>query len=269
MDGIAVRELTKVYRVHERDAGLGAALRSLVRRRYREVRAVGGVSFGVGAGEVVGFLGPNGAGKTTTLKMLSGLLHPTSGDARVLGHVPWRREKEYLRRISMVMGNRSQLIWDIPAIDSFLVNQAVYRVPERQFRQTLEELTELLDLGALLNKQVRSLSLGERMKCELAASLLHRPSVLFLDEPTIGVDVTMQTRIRQFVAEHNQKHGATVLLTSHYMADVTALCKRIIVIHHGRLLYDGDLSELADRMAPFKRVQLDMETPDAAERAEA
>jgi viologen exporter family transport system ATP-binding protein len=259
MDGIAVRDLTKVYRVHERDAGLGAALRSLVHRKYREVRAVGGVSFEVGAGEVVGFLGPNGAGKTTTLKMLSGLLHPTGGEARVLGHVPWRREKEYLRRISMVMGNRSQLIWDIPAMDSLLVNQAVYRVPEAQFRQTLGELTELLDLGALLNKQVRSLSLGERMKCELAASLLHRPAVLFLDEPTIGVDVTMQTRIRQFIAEYNRLHGATIILTSHYMADVTALCRRVIVIHHGQILYDGGLDALVNRMAPFKLIEIDLE----------
>jgi ABC-2 type transport system ATP-binding protein len=259
MDGIAVRELTKVYRVHERDAGLGAALRSLVRRKYREVRAVGGVSFDVAPGEVVGFLGPNGAGKTTTLKMLSGLLYPTSGEARVLGHVPWRREKEYLRRISMVMGNRSQLIWDIPAIDSFRVNQAVYRIPDAQYQQILGELTELLDLGALLNKQVRSLSLGERMKCELAASLLHRPAVLFLDEPTIGVDVTMQTRIRRFIAEYNRMHGATIILTSHYMADVTALCRRVIVIHHGRILYDGDLDALVERMAPFKVIEIDLE----------
>jgi len=268
MDGIAVRELTKVYRVHERDAGLGAALRSLVRRKYREVRAVGGVSFDVAPGEVVGFLGPNGAGKTTTLKMLSGLLYPTSGEARVLGHVPWRREKEYLRRISMVMGNRSQLIWDIPAIDSFRVNQAVYRIPDAQYQQILGELTELLDLGALLNKQVRSLSLGERMKCELAASLLHRPAVLFLDEPTLGVDVTMQTRIRRFIAEHNRLHGATIILTSHYMADVTALCRRVIVIHHGRILYDGELDALVERMAPFKVIEIDLEyEPDGLDPA--
>jgi ABC-2 type transport system ATP-binding protein len=213
----------------------------------------------VTAGEVIGFLGPNGAGKTTTLKMLSGLLYPTSGDARVLGHVPWRREKEYLRRISMVMGNRSQLIWDIPAIDSFLVNQAIYQIAEEPFRRTLAELTELLDLGALLNKQVRSLSLGERMKCELAASLLHRPAVLFLDEPTIGVDVTMQTRIRQFVAEYNRAHGATIILTSHYMADVTALCERVIVIHHGRILYDGSLNAMVERLAPFKLIEIDLE----------
>jgi ABC-2 type transport system ATP-binding protein len=259
MDGIVVRELTKIYRVHERDAGLGAALRSLVHRKYREVRAVDGVSFQVSGGEVVGFLGPNGAGKTTTLKMLSGLLYPTAGEARVLGHTPWRREKEYLRRISMVMGNRSQLIWDIPAIDSFRVNQAVYRIPEAQYRQTLEELVELLDLRLLLNKQVRALSLGERMKCELAASLLHQPAILFLDEPTIGVDVTMQTRIRQFVAHYNRQHGASIILTSHYMADVTALCRRVVVIHHGRILYDGGLEALVERMAPFKLIEIDLE----------
>jgi ABC-2 type transport system ATP-binding protein len=266
---IQVNKLQKTYRVHEREAGAGASVLSLFHRKYKEVKAVDEVSFDIEQGEVVGFLGPNGAGKTTTLKMLAGLLHPTGGDARVLGRIPWMREGEYLRNISLVMGNRNQLMWDIPAMDSYLVNQAVYQIPEAQFRSTLDELIALLDLEPLLKKPVRGLSLGERMKCELAAALLHRPSVLFLDEPTLGVDVTMQGRIRQFIAQHNQKHGATVLLTSHYMADVTALCKRIIVIHHGRLLYDGDLSALADRMAPFKRVELDMETPEAAEQAEA
>jgi len=266
---ILVDRLQKTYRVHEREAGAGASVASLFRRKYKEVKAVEGVSFRIEPGEVVGFLGPNGAGKTTTLKMLAGLLHPTGGEARVLGHTPWRRENAYLRNISLVMGNRNQLMWDIPAMDSYLVNQAVYQIPDAQFRSTLDELISLLDLQPLLKKPVRGLSLGERMKCELAAALLHRPSVLFLDEPTLGVDVTMQGRIRQFIAQHNQKHGATVLLTSHYMADVTALCKRIIVIHQGRLLYDGDLSALADRMAPFKRVQLDMENAEAAEQAEA
>src|SRR5437870_1162693 len=177
---VDVRELRKTFRVTEREEGLAATLRSFVKRRRKDVNAVAGITFQIEAGEVVGFLGPNGAGKTTTLKMLSGLLHPSSGEARVLGHVPWRREKEYLRRISMVMGNRSQLIWDIPAVDSFLVNQAIYHIPDAQYRQTVSELTELLDLGALLNKQVRALSLGERMKCELAASLLHQPAILFL-----------------------------------------------------------------------------------------
>ncbi len=265
---ISLQDLTKTYRVHEREAGASASVRSLFRRRYKEVRAVEGVTFSVGPGEVVGFLGPNGAGKTTTLKMLAGLLHPTSGEARVLGRIPWRRDKELLRNISLVMGNRNQLMWDIPAMDSFLVNQAIYQVPERQFRETLDELTELLDLSELLKKPVRGLSLGERMKCELAASLLHRPSVLFLDEPTLGVDITMQGRIRQFVADHNSRHGATVLLTSHYMADVTALCKRVIVIHRGRLLFDGELSVLVDRIAPFKLVRLDVESAEAAGRAE-
>lgn len=263
---IELRALSKTYRVTERESGFKASIVSLVNRKYREVRAVESVSFALEQGEMVGFLGPNGAGKTTTLKMLAGLLYPTSGEAIVLGRVPWRREKELLRNISLVMGNRNQLMWDIPAADSFLVNQAVYDIPQRQFKETLDELVELLDLGPLLKKPVRNLSLGERMKCELAAALLHRPKVLFLDEPTLGVDVTMQTRIRQFVAQHNARHGATVILTSHYMADVTALCKRVIVIHHGRLLYDGDLASLADRIAPFKLVRLDLEHAEDAPR---
>lgn len=268
MSQIQLTELQKTYRVHEREAGVKASLRSLFVRKYKEVEAVKGVSFSLEAGEVVGFLGPNGAGKTTTLKMLSGLLHPTGGEARVLGHRPFRREPVFLRQISLVMGNRNQLIWDIPAMDSFLVNQAVYQVPSKQFQEALDELVELLELAPLLKKQVRGLSLGERMKCELAAALLHRPSVLFLDEPTLGLDVTMQGRIRQFIGDYNKRHGATVLLTSHYMADVTALCRRVVVIHHGKLLYDGDLSALSDRMAPFKLVRLDVESEEAAARVE-
>src|SRR5262245_35471413 len=188
-------------------------MRSLVRRTHREVDAVDGVSLGIRAGEVVGFLGPNGAGKTTTLKMLSGLLHPTSGMAEVLGHVPWRREHAYLRKMTLVMGNRNQLQWDIPALDSYELHRAVYRLPEADFRRTRDELIELLDLGDLVRKPVRNLSLGERMKAELVGALLHRPRVLFLDEPTIGLDVTMQKRIRAFVAAYNRRHGATVLLT--------------------------------------------------------
>lgn len=261
-----VRDLQKTFRVHEREAGAASSVKSLFARKFKEVEAVKGISFTIQPGEVVGFLGPNGAGKTTTLKMLSGLLHPTGGEATVLGFVPWKRNNDYLRQLSFVIGNRSQLLWDIPAMDSFLVNQAIYQVPEKQFRETLDELIELLDLSTLLKKPVRGLSLGERMKCELAAALLHRPSVLFLDEPTLGVDVTMQGRIRQFIADHNARHGATVLLTSHYMADVTALCKRIIVIHHGKLLYDGGLDALADRIAPFKLVRLDVESEDQAAR---
>lgn len=256
---IEVAGLTKVFRVPHREAGLRAALGSLFRRRYREVRAVEGVSFSVAEGEVVGFLGPNGAGKTTTLKMLAGLLHPTAGGATILGCVPWRREPDYLRRITMIMGQRSQLNWDIPAADSFDVQAAVYGVPRAEYRATLDELVRLLELDPLLRKPVRNLSLGERMKCELAAALLHRPAVLFLDEPTIGLDVTMQARIRGFIAEYNRRHNATIILTSHYMADVTALCRRVIVIHHGRLLYDGPLDALSDRIAPFKEITIDLE----------
>jgi len=258
-DPIQVRNLTKTFRVPERKGGLGAALRSLVRRKYREVHAVSDVSFSVAAGEMVAFLGPNGAGKTTTLKMLAGLLHPTSGDASVLGCQPWRREPDYLRRISMVMGQRSQLQWDIPASDSFEFHAAVYGVPGEQFRKTLAELSALLELEPLLTRPLRNLSLGERMKCEIAGALLHRPSVLFLDEPTIGLDVTMQGRIRRFIQDYNRQFGATIILTSHYMADVTALCRRVIVIHHGRLLFDGSLDELSTRTAPFKMITLDTE----------
>ena len=266
---IKVTNLQKTYRVHEREAGAGASIKSLFKRKYKDVRAVEGVSFTLNAGEVVGFLGPNGAGKTTTLKMLAGLLHPTAGEATVLGFTPWKRSEDYLRNISLVMGNRNQLVWDIPAMDSFLVNQAIYDIPEKQFRETLDELVELLDLSELIKKPVRGLSLGERMKCELAAALLHLPKVLFLDEPTLGVDVTMQGRIRQFIQRHNEKHGATVLLTSHYMADVTALCNRVIVIHHGKLLYDGELSRLADKIAPFKLVKLDVENLEDVKKVEA
>lgn len=260
---IELENLQKVYRVHEREAGTGASIRSLFKRKFKEVKAVESISFRIMPGEIVGFLGPNGAGKTTTLKMLAGLLYPTAGDAKVMGYTPWKRDKAYLRNISLVMGNRNQLSWDIPAMDSYLVNQAIYDIPEKEFRETLEELIALLDLEKLLKKPVRGLSLGERMKCELAASLLHRPQVLFLDEPTLGVDITMQTRIRQFISEHNRKYGATVLLTSHYMADVTALCRRVIVIHNGKLLYDGPLDALAEKIAPFKLVRLDFS--DAAE----
>jgi ABC-2 type transport system ATP-binding protein len=268
MPQIELSDLKKTYRVHEREAGVKSSIRSLFVRKYKDVKAVTGVSFSLEAGEVVGFLGPNGAGKTTTLKMLSGLLHPTSGEARVLGRIPWKREHDFLRQISLVMGNRNQLVWDIPAMDSFQVNQAVYQIPLKAFKETLDELITLLELEPLLKKQVRSLSLGERMKCEVAAALLHRPAVLFLDEPTLGLDVTMQGRIRQFIAGYNRNHGATVLLTSHYMADVTALCKRVIVIHHGGLLYDGDLAALTDRMSPFKLVRLDVESAEAAARVE-
>ena len=256
---IRVRDLRKTYVVSERDAGAAAALRSLVNRRTREVAAVDGISFELAAGEVVGFLGPNGAGKTTTLKMLSGLLHPSGGEVSVLGHAPSRREKDFLRQITLVMGQRNQLVWDIPAADSFELNRAIYRIPRPEFRQTLDELEALLELGPLMGKPVRTLSLGERMKCEIAAALLHRPKVVFLDEPTIGLDVTMQRRIRSFLAEYNQRYGATILLTSHYMADVEALCRRVLVIHHGRLLFDGELAALVQRFTAHKTIVVRLE----------
>src|SRR5437870_2646190 len=249
---VDVRELRKTFRVTEREEGLAATLRSFVKRHRKDVNAVAGITFRIVPGEVVGFLGPNGAGKTTTLKMLSGLLHPSAGEASVLGYVPWRRENAYLGRMTLLMGNRTQLVWDIPAADSFRVLQEIYRIPEGQFRSTVNELTELLELQELVHKPVRNLSLGERMKVEFAAGLIHSPSVAFLDEPTIGLDISMQVRIRRFVAEYNRRTGATVLLTSHYMDDVVALCKRVIVIHRGRLLYDGPLADLAERMAPYK-----------------
>jgi viologen exporter family transport system ATP-binding protein len=249
---VDVRELRKTFRVTEREEGLAATLRSFVKRQRKDVNAVAGITFRIDPGEVVGFLGPNGAGKTTTLKMLSGLLHPTAGEARVLEYVPWRRENAYLKSMTLLMGNRTQLVWDIPAADSFRVLQEIYRIPEEQFRVTVDELTELLELQELVHKPVRNLSLGERMKVEFAAGLIHSPSVAFLDEPTIGLDVSMQVRIRRFVAEYNRRTGATILLTSHYMDDVVALCKRVIVIHRGRLLYDGPLADLAERMAPYK-----------------
>jgi ABC-2 type transport system ATP-binding protein len=258
---IHVAQLTKTYVIPEREAGLKASLRSLVRRHWREVKAVDHISFDIARGEVVGSLGPNGAGKTTTLKMLSGLLYPTSGEVKVLGHVPHRREKDYLRRITLVMGNRNQLQWDLPALDSFELNRAIYRIPEAQFRETRDEFIELLEIGDLVRKPVRNLSLGERMKVEIAASLLQRPDVLYLDEPTIGLDVTMQVRIRSFVAEYNRRYGATVLLTSHYMADVEALCKRVIVIHHGQLLFDGSLAELVERFSAFKTIAVTLGDP--------
>lgn len=256
---IAATDLTKTFVVPEREAGLRAALASLFRRRVREVKAVDRVSFAIAPGEVVGFLGPNGAGKTTTLKMLSGLLYPTGGDARVLGHVPERREREFLAQITLVMGNRNQLQWDLPVLDSFELNRAIYRIPEAAYRRTRDELVDLLELGALVNTPVRNLSLGERMKAEVAGALLHRPQVLFLDEPTIGLDVTMQRRIRLFVAEYNRRYGATVLLTSHYMADVEALCRRVIVIHHGRILFDGELGALVGAFSAHKTIVVTLE----------
>jgi ABC-2 type transport system ATP-binding protein len=251
---IEVGDLSKTFNVPVREQGLRASIRSLVRRETREVAAVDSVSFTIEAGEVVGFLGPNGAGKTTTLKMLSGLLHPTGGRCRVLSFEPKGRPAELLRQITLVMGNRNQLQWDLPALDSFELNRAIYRIPRTEFVALRDELIDLLEIGDLVTKPVRNLSLGERMKMEIAGALLHRPKVLFLDEPTIGLDITMQRRIRSFVADYNSRYGATVILTSHYMADVQALCKRVIVIHHGRLVFDGDLSTLSERFTTQRTI---------------
>jgi ABC-2 type transport system ATP-binding protein len=258
---IDVERLRKSYFVHRRQPGLRAALRSLVYRPREEVKAVDDISFRVEPGERVGFLGPNGAGKTTTLKVLSGLLHPTSGRVSVASHTPQHRSRDFLRQITLVMGQKQQLLWDLPPSETFLLNRAIYEIPRGQYEETVAELTDLLGLTGLLGKPTRQLSLGERMKCELAVALLHRPRVLFLDEPTIGLDVTMQATVRSFVRAYNERFGATVLLTSHYMDDVAALCPRVLVIDHGHLIYDGSLSDLVRRVRPDKRVLLRLSRP--------
>ncbi len=259
---IIVQDLRKVYRVPVRAEGLRASLNSLIKPQFTEIPAVEGISFKIGEGEMIGLIGPNGAGKTTTLKMLSGLLYPTSGEVSVAGFTPWQRKPDYLRRISMVMGNKSQMLWDIPPMDSFKVLAEIYSVSKEDFKRNLDELIELLEMKELLTKPVRNLSLGERMKCELTASLLHRPKVLYLDEPTLGLDVSMQIRLRRFLADYNRTSGTTIILTSHYMADVMALCHRVILIHQGHLLHDGELASLARKMMPFKmlRITLGQET---------
>jgi len=263
-DHIAVDHLSKYYKVHHKEPGFLGSLQSFFYRQYENVRAVDDVSFQIRPGEIVGFLGPNGAGKTTTLKVLSGLLYPTAGTISVCGFRSYERHDEFLRRITLVMGQKNQLNWDLPALESFEVNRAVYDIRRSDYLAVVQELTELLDLEPILKKQVRKLSLGERMKCEFAAALLHRPKVLFLDEPTIGLDVTMQARVREFLTEYNRRHGATILLTSHYMADVTALCERILVIDHGHLVYDGELNALIERVAPYKHVRIVTRRPIAA-----
>lgn len=255
---IKVHELNKHFQVHERQAGWADALRSIFNRKYSIVEAVKDVSFTISAGEIVGFLGPNGAGKTTTMKMLAGLLYPTAGEISVGGFVPFEQQTNFKKTMSLVMGQKSQLIWDIPPMETFLVNKAIYEIEEWTFKQTLDELVELLDLSELLTKPTRNLSLGQRMKCELAAALLHRPKVLFLDEPTIGLDVHTQEKVRRFIAKYNREYGTTILLTSHYMGDVTALCERVMIINHGKLLYDGDLKVLTEKLAPYKIIQVSL-----------
>jgi len=257
---IVVEKLRKEYRVAKREPGFGAAFRALFRRRYETVVAVDDVSFEIAAGERVGFLGPNGAGKTTTLKMLAGLLHPTSGRCTVSGFTPRERRVPFLESVTLVLGQKQQLLWDLPPVDTFELNRAIYQVPQKDFEARVSELTTLLDLGDLVKKPTRELSLGERMKCELVAALIHAPRVLFLDEPTIGLDVTMQATVREFVRTYNERHGATLVLTSHYMDDVLALCPRILVIDKGALSYDGSVEELVQKVRPDKRITARFET---------
>ena len=252
---IETKGLTKDYRSPLKEPGLWGGVKSLFDRKYKDTRAVDGVSFTIEEGELVGFLGANGAGKTTTLKMLSGLLTPTAGSATALGHVPWKREPDFQRSISLVMGQRSQLWWEIPAFETFKLNQAIYGLSEVDFRRNIDELVELLQLGEHLSVPVKKLSLGQRMRCELAAALLHRPRLLLLDEPTIGLDVVMQKNVREFIKAYNKRSGATIMLTSHNMTDVVELCKRVIVIEKGRLLYDGALDRLVERYADHKIIR--------------
>jgi|SRR5690349_14163004 viologen exporter family transport system ATP-binding protein len=253
---VAAEHLSKTFQVKVRDPGIGGAVRALLHPRYRPVRAVRDVTFRIGPGEIVAFLGPNGAGKTTTLKMLAGLLYPTSGRVHVAGFDPWTGGPAFKRRIALVLGNRQQLVWDLPPEETYQLNRAIYDLTDADYRARLEELVTLLGLGEVRDKPVRQLSLGERMKCELVASLLHQPPLLFLDEPTLGLDVTAQEAIRRFLIEYRDRHGATVLLTSHYMQDVTALASRVLMINRGRLLYDGALEALVARSAPTKRIEL-------------
>lgn len=255
---VVVQNLSKVYSVAVKQPGLKGTLAHFLHRTYRQVKAVQEISFEIGMGEVVGFLGPNGAGKTTTLKMLTGLIHPSGGKVRVADHIPFKRQGSFLQKITLVMGQKQQLLWDLPALDSLKINAAVYEISQKDFRYRVGELTEMLALEGKLNQPVRKLSLGERMKAELLAALLHQPQVLFLDEPTLGLDVNAQLGVRDFLREYNRHTGATILLTSHYMADITALCQRVLVIHQGQLIYDGSLEGLLDRFAPYREIKVEL-----------
>jgi len=259
MPAIEVSGLTKAFRTYKKQPGFAGAVKGLFRRQYEQSVAVKDVSFRVEPGELVGFLGPNGAGKTTTLKMLAGLLYPTSGSARVLGYVPWEREDGYRRQFALLLGQKNQLWWDLPARESFELNAKIYGLTAAVLERTVREMAELLTISDKLNVSVRELSLGERMKMELIASLLHQPKVLFLDEPTIGLDVVSQKTVREFLREHNAKHKTTILLTSHYMTDIQELCDRVIIIDHGTIFFDGHLSEVLDRFADFKLVTIQCE----------
>lgn len=256
MSVISLKHLTKTFRVYKKEPGLVGSLKSFFSREYFDVQAVNDISFSIDEGELVGFIGPNGAGKTTTLKCLSGLVYPSSGDVNVLGFTPFERKNEFLKKISLVMGQKNQLWWDLPASESFLLNKEIYEIPDKKFKTTLSDLTELLDVSEILDIQVRKLSLGQRMKCELISALLHEPKILFLDEPTIGLDVVMQQNLRDFIKEYNRKYKATIILTSHYMQDVKELCERIIVIDHGTILYDGSLNAVIKKFSPNKIISV-------------
>ena len=261
MSIISVENLSKIYPVAIKQPGLKGTLNHFFRRTYRDIKAVDDVSFQIQPGEMVGFLGANGAGKTTTLKMLTGLIHPSQGRVKVVDYTPFKRQPKFLQKISLVMGQKQQLLWDLPALDSLRINAAIYNIPEEIFQQRLDELSEMLSLQSKLTQPVRKLSLGERMKAELLAALLHHPQVLFLDEPTLGLDVNAQVAVREFLQQYNQRYDATVLITSHYMADITALCDRVLLIHQGSLIYDGSLDGLLERFAPCRQVTVELSQP--------
>lgn len=256
MPVIQVKNLKKYYSVHKKEPGLAGSLKSLFVRKYEDVKAVDNISFSIEEGELVGFIGPNGAGKTTTLKCLSGLLYPTDGETAVLGFNPWERKNEFLKQIALVMGQKNQLWWDLPPLETFILNKEIYEVPNDQYKRTLDELVKLLEVQDILKIQVRKLSLGQRMKCELIAALLHSPRVLFLDEPTIGLDVVMQKKMRDFIKEYNRRYNSTIILTSHYMGDVKELCQRVMIIDKGKLVFDGQLADIIQRYADHKLITL-------------
>lgn len=255
---IHIANLKKEFTIYKREVGIWGSVKGLFKRKKEVVTAVNNVSLDIQEGEFIGFIGPNGAGKTTTLKMLSGILYPTSGEIEVLNHKPYKREASLQKQFALVMGQKNQLWWDLPAMDSFLLNKSIYEIEDKKFDQNLEELTTLLDIKDIINTQVRKLSLGQRMKCELTAALLHEPKVLFLDEPTIGLDVISQKAIREFLKKYNEKKNATILLTSHYMEDIRRLCKRVIIIDHGNILYDGSYNELVKKYADYKVVDINL-----------
>jgi ABC-2 type transport system ATP-binding protein len=256
MSVIEAKNLKKHYQVHKKELGLVGSVKSLFRRKYKTVKAVDGISFSIKEGELIGFIGPNGAGKTTTLKCLSGLLYPTSGSVEVLGYTPWDRKPEFQKQFALVMGQKNQLWWDLPAMETFILNKEIYEVPNEKFKKTLDALTRLLEVKDILKVQVRKLSLGQRMKCELIAALLHSPKVLFLDEPTIGLDVVMQKKMRDFIKEYNRRYKSTIILTSHYMGDVKELCKRVVIIDRGKIVFDGKLEEIIKKFADHKLISL-------------